>query len=685
MTGFILVLDLPHPPSGYVSLPKSITVAHPLPVNYAFRSTDGSNYNPFALTIGIAGSLYAGSVASTNNSPKTALPNPGLVFDTLLKRDKFEQHPDGISSAGITTSSLNAFWTSMRTRHTRRLSRRQEGERQRNAQDDEIFNRTRLVNCGYFMNIILGDYVGAILGLVRDQSDWRLDPLQPIREANHNFTPVGEGNVISVEFNLLYRWHSTLSAQDTEWFENDVFKRTFPGVNPAELTTQQSSSRKSRMAWSSRRGAIPGNGYPAGLKRDASGRFKDGGLANALQNATDWYAGAFKARNSLKPSAWWNSWPSSSRGHGVHVLKFLGLKLYTTFKDWNPDPKVHTAAAALYKDIDNLELHVGLQVEEAKKPGPGAGLCPGYTISRAILADAVCLTHGDRFMTVDLTRAYPLSPNYTRISELCALITFPILHSTQPHRLGLPRLPIRHARWVLRGHADEAPLQDAAGLLPQGLRIRALSLPVAAVYAEGDEQDGPRARGQVHVGPPCAEARGGASVYVRGREGTSKLPFLKFHTPTHARFLRWDRAGVVVSQTSNYKKDPGFLCEFLWHFSHMSHEQRGGDMSVVVATKDEERIFKQVSEAHIRTQLGAQPQDVLQAEYARHYENFVTKISVLKSMLVQVCKDSKTREKLATRAEGRQPKDGLKSIKADIEEVVTFDEMLRKNILYCVP
>jgi linoleate 10R-lipoxygenase len=31
-------------------------------------------------------------------------------------------------------------------------------------------------------------------------------------------------------------------------------------------------------------------------------------------------------------------------------------------------------------------------------------LCPGYTISRAILADAVCLTRGDRFLTVDFTR-----------------------------------------------------------------------------------------------------------------------------------------------------------------------------------------------------------------------------------------------------------------------------------------
>lgn len=49
---------------------------------------------------------------------------------------------------------------------------------------------------------------------------------------------------------------------------------------------------------------------------------------------------------------------------------------------------------------------VGLQAEETVKPMPGAGLCPGYTISRAILADAVCLTRGDRFLTVNFTRMF---------------------------------------------------------------------------------------------------------------------------------------------------------------------------------------------------------------------------------------------------------------------------------------
>lgn len=47
-----------------------------------------------------------------------------------------------------------------------------------------------------------------------------------------------------------------------------------------------------------------------------------------------------------------------------------------------------------------------MQAEEAKTPAPGAGLCPGYTISWAILADAVALTRGDRFLTVDFTRVF---------------------------------------------------------------------------------------------------------------------------------------------------------------------------------------------------------------------------------------------------------------------------------------
>ena len=67
-------------------------------MKYAFRSADGSDYNPLFPTLGQARSPYARSVPSKNTIPVSSLPDPGLLFDTLLKRDKFEPHPGGISS-----------------------------------------------------------------------------------------------------------------------------------------------------------------------------------------------------------------------------------------------------------------------------------------------------------------------------------------------------------------------------------------------------------------------------------------------------------------------------------------------------------------------------------------------------------------------------------------------------------
>lgn len=121
------------------------------------------------------------------------------------------------------------------------------------------------------------DYVGAILGLVRDGSDWRLDPLmvsfpfhvflsvssltasQTIRNKNHDLEPVGEGNVVSVEFNLLYRWHSTFSEQDAEWTTN-MFNRLFEGKDPKDVSrgpqntelTSNSSDRHRSLSTTSR-------------------------------------------------------------------------------------------------------------------------------------------------------------------------------------------------------------------------------------------------------------------------------------------------------------------------------------------------------------------------------------------------------------------------------------------------
>jgi hypothetical protein len=58
----------------------------------------------------------------------------------------------------------------------------------------------------------------------------------------------------------------------------------------------------------------------------------------------------------------------------------------------------------LYDAPDSVELYPGLVVEKPKPPMvPGSGLCVNFTTSWAILADAVALVRGDRFLTTDYT------------------------------------------------------------------------------------------------------------------------------------------------------------------------------------------------------------------------------------------------------------------------------------------
>jgi hypothetical protein len=54
--------------------------------------------------------------------------------------------------------------------------------------------------------------------------------------------------------------------------------------------------------------------------------------------------------------------------------------------EWNSNPEIAEAAEHLYGNIDNLELYVGLQAEEAKPVVDGSGLCPGEFVSPVVIA-----------------------------------------------------------------------------------------------------------------------------------------------------------------------------------------------------------------------------------------------------------------------------------------------------------
>jgi linoleate 8R-lipoxygenase/9,12-octadecadienoate 8-hydroperoxide 8R-isomerase len=86
--GFInnLWAALPHPPLS--SLGKK----------YQYRDADGANNNIRIPDLGAAGSPYARS-ATPIILQNIALPDPGVIFDSLMDRgSKFEAHPNKISS-----------------------------------------------------------------------------------------------------------------------------------------------------------------------------------------------------------------------------------------------------------------------------------------------------------------------------------------------------------------------------------------------------------------------------------------------------------------------------------------------------------------------------------------------------------------------------------------------------------
>ncbi|KAG1732625.1 uncharacterized protein EDB91DRAFT_1009067, partial [Suillus paluster] len=56
--------------------------------------------------LGKAGTPYARSVQQSNPLPHNQMPNAGLVFDTLLRRDKFIEHPQGLSSLMFSFAAL---------------------------------------------------------------------------------------------------------------------------------------------------------------------------------------------------------------------------------------------------------------------------------------------------------------------------------------------------------------------------------------------------------------------------------------------------------------------------------------------------------------------------------------------------------------------------------------------------
>jgi linoleate 8R-lipoxygenase/9,12-octadecadienoate 8-hydroperoxide 8R-isomerase len=270
--------------------------------------------------------------------------------------------------------------------------------------DESLFQTARLVTSGLYINIILVDYVRTILNLNKTNSNWALNPRSEIKGV-----PIAAGNQVSAEFNLVYRWHSAISAKDEKWTE-DLIKRQFKDDIPDGDLTKLSRKDFMRGAMALEKvyqSQLPNEHEFAGLTRQSDGTFKDDDLVKIISEGVEDCANSYGANRvpvcmriieqlGIEQS---RAWSLASLNE---FRKHFNLAPHQKFTDINSDPEVAAQLSRLYDHPDQVELYPGLVAEEPKKPQvPGAGLTPSYTVSRAVLSDAVALVRGDRFYTID--------------------------------------------------------------------------------------------------------------------------------------------------------------------------------------------------------------------------------------------------------------------------------------------
>ncbi|KAF2236511.1 heme peroxidase [Viridothelium virens] len=456
--GFITQLwnDLQHPPQSYLGK------------EFQYRRADGSGNSILYPHIGAANTPYARSVQPRTVQP-AALPDPGVLFDSLLARQKHEPHPSGISSmlfylatiiihdlfrtdhqnfANSKTSSYldlsplyGSVWEEQEKvrafqdgklkpdcfSEVRILSFPpgvgallimfnrfhnyvveqlalidENGRFSRSKQrDEDLFQTGRLITCGLYVSIILGDYLRTIMNLNRTNAKWMIDPRTDIDNL-----PKGHGNQVSAEFNLVYRWHSAVSKRDVE-FTEEYFQKLFPGKAVEQIEERELLQRLSILE-NKLLAQDPEERDFHGLER-TDGKFSDDDLVKIIKERIEDCGNEFGARTvpsvfkavealGIKQARAWNlSTLNEFRKH-------FNLTTYKTFEEINPDPYVADQLKHLYDHPDNVEIYPGLAVEGKKKVTvPGSGLVPPFTIARALFSDATAVIRGDRFYSIEHT------------------------------------------------------------------------------------------------------------------------------------------------------------------------------------------------------------------------------------------------------------------------------------------
>lgn len=250
--------------------------------------------------------------------------------------------------------------------------------------DEDLFQTSRLITCGLYINIIMKDYVRTILALNRSNSSWSLDPRT--KEGKNLFSkpvPEGVGNHVSAEFNLIYRWHSVISPRDEEWTKNEM-RRLLGNKDPE--TASVHDVQQALRDWAANVPQQPKDRTFENLTRLPDKTLPDDEMVKILTESIDDVAGSYGANRvprcmkaiemmGITQARDWNM------GTLNEFREFVGLTRHETFEDINPDPEVAANLRQLYDSPDSVEMYPGIVAEKTKPPvTPGSGLCGNVTM-----------------------------------------------------------------------------------------------------------------------------------------------------------------------------------------------------------------------------------------------------------------------------------------------------------------
>ena len=143
-----------------------------------------------------------------------------------------------------------------------------------------------------YVNISLHDYIRGITNVHHSASSWTLDPrIEVAGTANTPAVERGVGNMVSAEFNLLYRFHSAISQRDSRWTDQ-FFKSVFGDKDPQEIGLGEFYRGVKKYEDSIPK--EPSERVFGGLARNPStGAFNDAELVNILRESIEDPAGQF--------------------------------------------------------------------------------------------------------------------------------------------------------------------------------------------------------------------------------------------------------------------------------------------------------------------------------------------------------------------------------------------------------